>query len=175
MMSRSQLLMYLKTAAARTDGRVKQLKKKLYSLVAILLCAVLFTGCGKKREIAGEELAEVLCRDVPFSEALSKIDTAASSKLLYLNPNDYSDITMYVGTQSTCDEFVIVETSATETVTKKIETYLAQKKSNYLVYRPAEAEKIDRAYITSYKNAVIMVVSSSPETAEEAFKNYLKN
>ncbi|MGN0182529.1 MAG: DUF4358 domain-containing protein [Candidatus Ornithomonoglobus sp.] len=151
------------------------MKKKMYALAVILLCTALFAGCGKKREVSGTELAQVLCREVPFSEALAEIDNTTSSKLLYLNPNEYSRITMYVGTQSTCDEFAIVETSNPESVTEKIESYLAQKKSNYLVYRPAEADKIDNAYITTYKNAVVMVVCSNPIASETAFKNYLKN
>ncbi|MGN1115741.1 MAG: DUF4358 domain-containing protein, partial [Candidatus Ornithomonoglobus sp.] len=129
------------------------MKKKLYLIVTILLSTALFTGCGRKREVSGTELAQALCSEVPFAEALTEIDNTISSKLLYLNPNEYSKITMYVGTRSTCDEFAIVETSSPENVTKKIKSYLSQKKTNYLVYRPAEAEKIDNAYITTYKNA----------------------
>ncbi len=151
------------------------MKKKIYSLIAILLCTALFTGCGKKREVSGAEFAEVLCREVPFAETLTEIDNTTSSKLLYLNPNEYSKITMYVGTQSTCDEFAIIETSSPADVTEKLKSYLSQKKSNYLVYRPAEAVKIDSAYLTTYKNAVIMVVCADYAAAETAFKEYLKN
>lgn len=151
------------------------MQKKIYMLVMIILCIDLFTGCGKKREVSGTELAEVFCREVPFSETLTEIDNTTSSKLLYLNPNEYSKLTMYVGTQSTCDEFAVIETSSPTEVTEKIESYLAQKKSNYLEYRPAEADKIDNAYVTTYKNAVIMVVCANSEAAETAFKNYLKD
>ncbi|MGN0161989.1 MAG: DUF4358 domain-containing protein [Candidatus Ornithomonoglobus sp.] len=151
------------------------MKKKIYALISILLCTVFFAGCGKKREVSGAELADVLCREVPFSETLTEIDNTTSSKLLYLNPNEYSKITMYVGTQSTCDEFAIIETSNPSDVIEKIESYLEQKKSNYLVYRPGEADKIDSAYVTTYKNAVVMVVCANPIAAETAFKAYLKN
>lgn len=150
------------------------MKKKIYPMIAAVLCIVLFTACGRKNEVIGSELAQEFCQEVPFAEALTEIDSSSAVKLLYLNPNDYSEIVMYIGTQSTCDEFAIIKTNTPDTVVDKLQSYLSKVRSDYMTYRPAEANKADNAFITSYKGTVVMVVCSAPGTAEQVFKNYLK-
>lgn len=143
-------------------------------LMILILCTALLTACGKKKEILSGELAQKLCAEVPFSEQLTEIDETTSSKLLYLNPNDYSEIMMYVGTQATCDELALIRTNTPDEVIAKLKSYLVQLKANYTLYRPAEADKAENAFITSCKGLVVMVVSGSPETAEQVFRDYLK-
>lgn len=150
------------------------MKRKLYLTIILPLLAAALFGCGKKRAVSGEELAAALCRDVPFAETLTEIDNTASSKQLFLNPNEYSKITMYVSSSSSCDEFAIIETANTGGAAEKIADYIEKKRAAYLSYRPAEAEKLDNAYVAEYRNAVVMVVCSDKAAAETAFRNYLK-
>jgi hypothetical protein len=144
-------------------------------IVSVLMSAALLASCGRKREVDCAELTDVFKAHVAFSEVLTEIDSSNAAKLLNLNPNDYSELTMYAGTRSTADEFVIVKTTGTESVQSKLLSYVQQQKTEYMAYRPGEAEKFNNALIEETDGAVVMVVCASPDNASEVLKGYLKN
>lgn len=142
--------------------------------VILLLSVLMLASCGKIKEINADELATELLSGVPFSETLTEIDVSAADQMLMLNPSNYSDIKMYVGTLSTCDCIAIINAKNTSVVEEKLGNYIASKRAKYLMYRPAEVSKLDNAYITEYKGTVVMVISNDPVTVETVYKNYLK-
>lgn len=92
--------------------------KKLYRFIVLAVCVCMMASCGKKSEIVVSDLAQAIAGGVAFSEPLTEIDSSAAERLLYLNPNDYSEIAMYIGTEATCDEFVIISSSNTKSITE---------------------------------------------------------
>ena len=148
--------------------------KKRFLLLICMLCLVVCAACGKISEVVQAELADKLNSEVAFSEPLLKLESAEAEKRFYLNPNEYSEITAYVGTKATCDEFVIIRSSQLDNVESKLRGHLATMKSNYSSYRPNEAQKTDSAVIARHKDTIVMIVSGDSEKAKMVFEEYLK-
>lgn len=147
--------------------------KRIVSAVILSLAIFMLAGCGKISEINSSELAEKIYTSVAFSENLTQIEGSAAEKRYFLNPNDYSEITAYVGTKATCDEFVIIKTNNTENIMSKLRGHLDVQKANYSSYRPAEAQKIDSAVLEEYKGTVVLIVSGDSANALNVYSEYL--
>lgn len=148
--------------------------KKIYLLIAAAISLTLMVSCGKKSEIVQSELVDALLNGVAFSETLTELGSAEAEKRFYLNPNEYSEITAYVGTKATCDEIVVIKSSNNENVESKLRGHLETLKNNYSSYRPAEAQKIDSAVLEQYKDTVVLVVSGDSANVRSIYENYLK-
>ena len=138
------------------------------------LCAILIAGCGKIKSVEPQALAEAINDNVTFDDYLSVIDSDGAEKYFYLNPNDYTELVAYVGTDATCDEFIIVKTNDVQTIRTKLEEHIGLLRDLYETYRPDETAKLDTAFIETYKDAVVMIISPSPEQAQSTFKSYIK-
>lgn len=148
--------------------------KNIMKIIPLILLLTFVVGCGKIEEIETEELSKQLNSSVAFSEHLTHINAQYSEKRYSLNPNDYSEISAYVGTAAVCDEFVIVKTETTEAMKEKLEKYIGQKRKTYEKYRPAELGKLDSAIIETYNNAVVMIITADTENALDVYREYLK-
>ena len=143
--------------------------KVLIALLALLVC-----GCGKKEMIEMSELSSTLAESVSFSEQLTEIDASNIEKRYALNSKDYTEITAFVGTLSTCDEYVIVKTENPDAMTEKFNKYLEKKRKEYKRYRPDEVYKLDSAVIETHNKSVVMIITADSENALDVYKKYLK-
>lgn len=151
------------------------IKRSVCIAAAAAMTLVLCSACGKIAEIDSTALADRLNSSVTFSEQLTEIEGTAAEKRFYLNPNDYTELTAYVGTKATCDEFAIIKTSSPDTVMTKLRGHLEIQKSNYSNYRPNEAQKIDSAVLEEYKDTVVLIVSGDSENAAAVYEAYIRN
>lgn len=143
--------------------------KVLIALLVLLVC-----GCGKKEMIEISELSSTLAESVSFSEQLTEIDASNIEKRYALNSKDYTEITAFVGTLSTCDEYVIVKTENPDAMTEKFNKYLEKKRKEYKLYRPDEVYKLDSAVIETHNKSVVMIITADSENALDVYKKYLK-
>ena len=148
--------------------------KRFITVISALLCISVLAACGKKKTIDGGELAEAFNSGLSFSETLVQLDDAGAERYFFINPNDYEELTAYVGTKGTCDEFIIMHTNDTDTASEKLRQHIERLKSEYSHYRPQETAKLDSAFVDAYRDNVVMVISSDSAKAEEVFNNYLK-
>lgn len=146
--------------------------KKCKALIALLV--LLVCGCGKKEMIEISELSSTLAESVSFSEQLTEIDASNIERRYALNSKDYTEITAFVGTLSTCDEYVIVKTENPEAITEKFNKYIEKKREEYKVYRPDEVHKLDSAVIETHNKSVVMIITADSENAIDVYKKYLK-
>ena len=147
---------------------------RIFTAVIICAAAVVMSSCGKIAEINSAELAERLNSSVAFSEHLTEIEDAAAEKRFYLNPGEYTEMTAFVGTKATCDEFVIIKANDTEAVKTKLRGHLETMKENYSSYRPAEAQKTDSALLEEYKDTVVLIVSGDNTNAAAVYDEYIR-
>lgn len=147
---------------------------KYMKIFAVLTTLFLLVSCGKKSEIINAELSQAITDNVEFSEQLTQIDTLNAQKRYMLSSKDYSEITAFVGTASVCDEFVIVKTSNTESITEDLRSYIDSKKESYKSYRPNEVYKLDNAIIEQYGDAVVMIITANSDDAIKVYEEYLK-
>ncbi len=150
------------------------MKKLIFTIVSVLVLTIL-AACGKVSEIDSVSLSERINSSVAFSERLTQIEGTPAEKRFFLNPNDYTEITAFVGTNATCDEFAIIKTNDTQNVITKLRGHLEIQKTSYSNYRPSEAQKIDNAVLEEYKDTVVLIVSGDSENAAAVYEAYLKN
>lgn len=148
--------------------------KKYNVLIALTAMLLLMCGCGKKETIDISELSGALAESVSFSEQLTQIDVSNIEKRYALNSKDYTEVAAFVGTLSTCDEYVIVKTENPEAMTEKFNKYIEKKREEYKVYRPDEVYKLDSAVIETHNKTVVMIITADSENAIDAYKEYLK-
>ena len=148
--------------------------KKLICLILTACVMLIISGCGKKSEIVNSELAFKLNSEFTFSEPLTELDDYAAEQRYGLNPGDYTELTAFAGTKGVCDEFLIIKTSAPETMASSLGEYLKTKKTDYEIYRPTETAKLDNAVIELYKDTVVMIVTADTEGARAVYAEYLK-
>ena len=148
--------------------------KKIISALAILFVMMFSSSCGKIDQIAHDELTERLLSNVSFSEKLTEIDEISAQKQLFLNPNEYSNITMLVGTRATCEQIIIVDTANETVIDEKLKNYFNNLKSSYASYRPVEADKIGNLFTSVHKGTKVYVVSPDSEKVNIVYTNYIK-
>lgn len=148
--------------------------KKCIILTALFALLFSISGCGKKEIIEISGLSNVIAQNVSFSEQLTQIDISNLEKRYALNSKDYDEIVAFVGTASTCDEYVVVTTKKPEEVAEKFNSYIEKKRSEYKVYRPHEVYKLDLAIVEVHNKTVTMIVTADSENALEVYKEYLK-
>lgn len=149
------------------------MKKGLF-VISTVIFSLMLTACGKIEGIVHTELAKIINERVTFTENLTRINDSSAQSRYFLSAGDYSEITAYVGTKATCDEFVIVKTNDTDNAVKKLSSHLTQMNTNYSSYRPDEAAKTLSPMFKVYKDTVVMIVTSDVATAEAAFEGYIK-
>lgn len=142
------------------------------SLLAISLISL--SGCGKKSEIINAELSLAISENVEFSEQLTQLDNACAERRYMINSKDYDEITAFVGTNGTSDEYVIVKTNSPKSMVKKLTDYAENKYGEYSQYRSDEAEKLKSPLIEEYKDAVVFIVTADKANAQIVYEEYLK-
>lgn len=149
------------------------MKKYGFMILAIVM-AVAISGCGKKKEIVASELAEALTNASLFSEQLTELDSVSGEKRYGLNAKDYDELTSYVGTNATCDEFLIVKGGNPDSIISKLRTYIENKRGEYENYRPDEVSKLDAPIFEEYNGTVVMVITADTANALTVYETYLK-
>ena len=147
---------------------------KKYKVLITLVMLLLVCGCGKKETVEISELSSMLAESVSFSEQLTEIDISNIEKRYALNSKDYTEITAFVGTLSTCDEYVIIKTETPDEMTEKLNKYIEKKREEYKLYRPDEVYKLDSAVIETHNKSVVMIITADSENALNVYKEYLK-
>lgn len=148
--------------------------KKVLFIISAVIMLLMSAACGKIEGVVQTELAKIINERVSFSEPLTRLNDSSAQSRYFLSAGDYSEMTAYVGTKATCDEFVIVKTNDTDNAVKKISSHLTQMNTNYSSYRPDEAAKTLSPMFKVYKDTVVMVVTSDTTTAETVFEGYIK-
>ena len=149
--------------------------KKIIFIFTILTVMVFSVSCGKIDKVAHDELTARLVSNVSFSEPLTEIDEMAAQKQLFLNPNEYSNITMLIGTRATSEQIIIIDTANETVIDEKLENYFNNLKSSYASYRPAEADKIGNTFKAMHEGTKVYVVSPDSEKVNIVYTNYIKN
>ena len=168
------------------------IKKILYISVLSVLMLGLLTGCGKdgqdggkdtgedatvKQEVsnidvAAQTIVDTLLTEGEFKEPLSAIDNnMALTRLYMLDATMIEDAVFYTSSGATAEEIAVIkvnDTSYIDTVKSAFDTRIADQKSAFTDYVPAEVPKLDDAVIYTNGNYAILCVSSNSSKIDEA-------
>lgn len=146
------------------------MKKKISMIVAICLSVGMLTACGGSKEVSIDTsaLANSLVNDIAYESELSELSSDEIEN--YIDVVDEVEGIMYMSSGSTAEEVVVFtapDTSAAQTMLANVETFLADQKSSFEDYIPAEAKRIEDAVKVSKGNYVVVCVSGDSDKAKQ--------
>ncbi len=153
------------------------MKKRIAFLLALICILSALAGCGGKKELDPQALADDLLANAGFVDSLNKLEPVIVPMLYAgLNENDYSSVLAYAGTGATAEEIVIF-TARDEAAAKRIsavaETHIKDRIESFKNYGPAAAMALDSATLKQSGNHVVVVVCSDSAGAAKITDKYI--
>ena len=153
------------------------MKKQIAILLALLCLASVFTGCGAKKELDPQALADDLLKNAGFVDSLNKLEPVIVPMLYAgLSADDYSDVLAYAGTGATAEEIVIFSAKS-EDAAKQIrsvaETHIKDRIESFKNYGPAASMALENAVLKQSGKYVVVVVCSDGAAAAKIVDKYI--
>jgi hypothetical protein len=143
------------------------------SIMILWLTLIILPAAGCRtaaRDIDTDRLAEQLNANLRFSETLTALDAESAERLYRIDQSDVREVTAYIGSGATVDEFSIWKATndeAVERVKERIQTRLRGQKEGYADYKPEEVPKLERAVLIQNGPYVIFCVSEDAGDAKK--------
>lgn len=144
--------------------------RKTTALLMALICLGM-TACGEKEvNIDVKSLGSDLRSGIAYADDLGEIDLDIAGMLMNLSGINIVNSSIYVGAGATAEEIIVLECASEEDAAKAksmMESRVSEQKTVFADYAPAEAVKLDSAYINVAGKYAIMCVSSDKQKATE--------
>ena len=153
------------------------MKRHIAFFLALLCLFSVLTGCGGKKELDPQALADDLLANAGFVDSLNKLEPVIVPMLYAgLSADDYSDVLAYAGTGATAEEIVIF-TAKSEDAAKRIrsaaETHIKDRIESFKNYGPAASLALENAVLKQSGKYVVVVVCSDGKTAAKIADKYI--
>ncbi|MDY3920437.1 MAG: DUF4358 domain-containing protein [Candidatus Limivivens sp.] len=147
--------------------------KPIRCLIAVMLCVLALTGCGKKetKEVtaAPADLAKQLAEETVTSDVLTEVsaDILASTYFVDMEQVEASSAYMSTGA-SACETAVIKckDSSYTSEVEKLLKNRVSNQTTLYSSYNAGETKKLDAAIIKTSGQYVVLCVCDDTSKAD---------
>ena len=146
---------------------------RLLSLTMALLLLLATAGCGKQEpEIDAQAVLQSLLEQVTFETELSQVGGYA--ELYFPDLPQDTTIQLYTGSGYCADEVALLSLASEADSGKAmdaVETHLAELRSQFANYVPAEVDKIDGAVVRQNGCYIFLCISNDRSSAELILKN----
>lgn len=155
--------------------------KRTASVLFILFILLTFYACTAKAEkpkdIDIRALADAMIDGLEYSGELEECPADVAYSYYTLDQEDCSEIVLFRAGNAVADELAIFKT-ADNTSIKKIEEAIKERveylHDGFSDYRPEEVPKINKAFVETSGNTVILCICSSYDRAESVYENYFE-
>ena len=152
------------------------MKKRVIALAAaVLAMAGLLAGCGGKKEMNTDEVANRLLSEITYQDELGKMDLDTAGMILNLADLDIKSAAIYETSGWTAEEIVVLQLGSTEDAAKAkavLTTRVEEQKANYVDYVPEEMDKLNVAVIEQIGDFAVLSVSNEPDKAKKILSEY---
>ncbi len=152
------------------------MKKRVIALTALVLFAAgLLAGCGAKKEMNVDEVANRLLKEITYQDELGKMDLDTAGMILNLSDLDIKEAAIYETSGWTAEEIVVMQCGSAEDAAKAkamLDTRVEEQKANYVDYVPEEMDKLNVAVVEQIGDFAVLSVSNEPDKAREILKDY---
>ena len=157
----------------------KRAKATPVRLAALALAAMicLFPASCAAPKVDTAAALQTMRAEIPFSEELTELDTAAICKNYDVTESDLVSAAAAIGSGATAESaaaFEAKDAAAAAQVKKSLETFLADWKEGYADYKPEEVPKLEKAVLSQKGNYVLFCVSADGQKAAAVVKEILK-
>ena len=152
------------------------MKKRVIALVAAGLAVMgMLAGCGGKKEMNVDEVANRLLSEITYQDELCKMDLDTAGMILNLADLDIKNAAIYETSGWTAEEIVVLQLGSSEDAAKAkamLATRVEEQKTNYVDYVPEEMDKLNVAVIEQIGDFAVLSVSNEPDKAKKILSEY---
>lgn len=150
--------------------------KKHYLLFAVILAALLLTGCGGKKKSEGVSVdVNKLCKDLQgtIQGDLNEVSTDILASTYFLDMEKIEESTAALNSGASACEVVVIKCKDSSYVSEAEELFknrVASQTTLFASYDAAEVSKLDATILKSAGNYVVFCVTDDTAKADEIIK-----
>ncbi len=146
----------------------------LFLALVCLLSAL--TGCGDKKELDPQKLAEELLSGANFVDSMNEISDTVVPILYEIDAADYTSALVYCGTAATAEEIAIfkaADAAAAERLLKAARARVDHQIEVYSSYGPEAARTLENGIVKQSGDYIVVVVCSDSAGAQKIVDKYI--
>ena len=151
--------------------------KKIAFLLALACLLTALCGCGGKKTLDPQALAEELLSQASFSESLDRMEDNVIPLVYGIEKEDYSAALVYAGAGGVSAEeiavFTAADTAAAERILSALQTRVSDRLESFKSYFPAAVPTLEKAILKKTDNAVVLVICTDSEVAGKIVNKYI--
>ncbi len=151
--------------------------KKTAALFLALVCLLsVLTGCGDKKELDPQKLADELLSGANFVDSMNEISDTVVPILYEIDAADYTSALVYCGTAATAEEIAIfkaADAAAAERLLKAARARVDHQIEVYSSYGPEAARTLENGIVKQSGDYIVVVVCSDSAGAQKIVDKYI--
>ena len=151
--------------------------KKTAALFLALVCLLsALTGCGDKKELDPQKLADELLSGADFVDSMNEISDTVVPILYEFYAADYTSALVYCGTAATAEEIAIfkaADAAAAERLLKAARARVDHQIEVYSSYGPEAARTLENGIVKQSGDYIVVVVCSDSAGAQKIVDKYI--
>ncbi len=151
--------------------------KKIAFLLSLVCLLTALCGCGGKKALDPQALAEELLSKASFTESLERMEDNVVPLVYGIEKEDYSAALVYAGAGGVTAEeiaiFTAADAAAAERILSALQTRIADRLESFKTYFPAAVPTLEKAILRRTDNAVVLVICADSEAAGKIVNKYI--
>lgn len=152
------------------------MKKTMALLLALVCLLTVFAGCGGKKELDPQKLADELLKGAKFVDSMNQVSDAVIPILYDIDEADYTSALVYCGTAATAEEIAVfkaADAAAADRLMKAARARVDHQIEVYSSYGPEAARTLQDGIIRQSGDYVVVVVCSDAAGAKKIVDKYI--
>ena len=152
------------------------MKKNIALLLALICLLSSLCGCGGKKELDPQKLADDLLSGAGFVDSLNQISDTVIPILYDIDPADYSSALVYCGTAATAEEIAVfkaVDDAAAKRLLEKAQSRVDHQIEVYSSYGPEAARTLENGIVRQSGDTIVVVICADSDGAKKIVDQYI--
>ena len=152
------------------------MKKTTALLLALMCLLTALTGCGGKKEMDPQKLADELLSGAKFVDSMNQVSDTIVPILYDVDEADYSSALVYCGTAATAEEIAVfkaVDAAAAERLMKAARARVDHQIEVYSSYGPEAARTLQDGIVKQSGDYVVVVICADSAGAKKIVDKYI--
>ena len=151
--------------------------KNIAILLAIACLLTALCGCGGKKELVPQTLAEELLSKASFTDSLDRMEDNTIPLVYGIEKEDFTAALVYAGAGGVTAEeiavFTAVDGAAADRILSAVQARVANRVESFKTYYPAAVPILEKAIVEKKDNTVVLVICSDSDAAAKIVGEYI--
>ena len=151
--------------------------KKIAILLALACLLTALCGCGGKKALDPQTLAEELLNNAKFADSLDRMEDDVVPLVYGIEKDDCAAVLVYAGAGGVTAEeiavFTAVDAAAADRILSAAQSRVADRIESFKNYSPAAVPALENAIVRKKDNTVVLVICSDSDAAAKIVGKYI--